>query len=152
MKPRLTEEDEQSKDLQRLQVLQNDMIRLINGKRRSQHTNMKELRAEMKMMSVNQMTVYHVLLETFNIKNHGSVESIRQKLTAPEAGPDERQTRSRTRGDLIPQTKPNGKCMRLSYIAPLIWNKLPEHIQKSKTSNQFKFLIKKWIWDGNIPS
>ena len=88
LKPRLTEEDEQSKDLQRLQVLQNDMIRLINGKRRSQHTNMKELRAEMKMMSVNQMTVYHALLETFNIKNHGSVESIRQKLTAPEAGPD----------------------------------------------------------------
>ena len=50
LKPRLSDEDELSKDLNRLQVLQNDMLRVIIGKRRSQHVNMKELREEMRIM------------------------------------------------------------------------------------------------------
>ena len=69
----MTEEDKVSRDLSRLQVLQNDMFCLIRGKRRSQHINMKDLKEEMKIKSVNQMATYHVLIETYDIRNHGTV-------------------------------------------------------------------------------
>merc|ERR1712126_179008 len=119
------------------------MLRLIRGKRRAQHTNMKDLRTEIKMMSVNQMAVYHVLIETYNILNFGSVERIRQKIAAPQVDANERQTRSVTRGDLKLQTKPSGKCMRFSYTAPLLWKRLPDPIRNSKTPSQFKSLVKR---------
>ena len=63
-RPRLDEEEPEGKDMHKLQVLQNDMIRVINNLKRSQHVNMKILRRDMGMMSVNQLTVYHVALET----------------------------------------------------------------------------------------
>lgn len=141
-----------SKDLNRLQVLQNDMLRVIIGKRRSQHVNMKELREEMRIMSVNQMAAYHVLIETYNILNYGSVEKIRQKIIATQPETNERQTRSCTRGDLKLQKKPSGRCMRFSYTAPLLWNKMPEMIRNTKIPEQFKFLVKLWIREGNIPA
>ena len=100
-------------------------------------------------MSVNQMAAYHVLIETFNIIHFGSVEKIRQKILAPEIEPDERQTRSSTRGDLKLQVKLNKKCMRFSYTAPLLWNMVPLSIRNTTSPN--KFLVKRWIWDGNIP-
>ena len=48
--------------MKRLQVLQNDMLRLINGHTRAEHINMKELRARTKSMSVNQLSVYHIVM------------------------------------------------------------------------------------------
>ena len=102
-------------------------------------------------MSVNQMAAYHVLIETFNIIHFGSVEKIRQKILAPEIEPDERQTRSSTRGDLKLQVKLNKKCMRFSYTAPLLWNMVPLSTRNTTSPNKFKFLVKRWIWDGNIP-
>ena len=90
LKPRLSEEDKLSKDLNRLQVLQNDIIRLITENRREQHVNMKELRKEMKIMSVNKMVAYHVLIETFNVLNFGSVGKIKQKITKTQSAASER--------------------------------------------------------------
>ena len=53
-KPRLADEDPMCKSQDALQVLHNDMLRLIAGHRRSDRTNMKELRSKFNMMSVNQ--------------------------------------------------------------------------------------------------
>ena len=46
-----------------LQVLQNNMLRLIHGLRISNRVNMLELRTEIKIMSVNQMSIYHTIME-----------------------------------------------------------------------------------------
>ena len=152
LKPRLSDEDELSKDMSRLQILQNDMLRTIIGKRRKQHVHMKNLREEMRIMSVNQMAAYHVLIETYNILNCGSVDKIKEKIISTQPETNERQTRSSTRGDLKFQKKPSGKGMRFSYTAPLLWNKLPEMIRNTRIPEQFKFLVKLWIWEGNIPA
>ena len=87
----------------------------------------------MKIMSVNQMAAYHILIETFNIIHFGSVKKIRRKIISSEPEPSERQTRSHTRGDLKVQKKPGGKSMRFSYYAPLLWNKMPQSIRTTKT-------------------
>ena len=48
------------------------MIRVLNGKTRGDHTNMKKLREELKIMSVNELSVYHAGMEMFNIINNAS--------------------------------------------------------------------------------
>ena len=62
-----------------LQVLQNDMLRLILGLKQKDHINMQQVREKIKMFSVNQMAIYHSLLETYNIKRKSSSEQIKLK-------------------------------------------------------------------------
>ena len=46
-----------------LQTMQNNMLRVIHGLRMVQCVNMQRLREKIKMMSVNQMAVYHTIME-----------------------------------------------------------------------------------------
>ena len=50
-----------------LQTMRNNMKRVIHGLRMVQCVNMQRLREKIKMMSVNQMAVYHTIMEVFNI-------------------------------------------------------------------------------------
>ena len=63
--PVFEEEDLKSKKLPKntniLQTLQNHMIRVIYGTKRQNHINMKNIREKIKMMSVNQMAIYHTI-------------------------------------------------------------------------------------------
>ena len=63
----------------KLQVIQNNMLRTIFNYKMGDKTNMERLRNSIKMFSVNQMVCYHVLLEAFNIINDGSSENIQKK-------------------------------------------------------------------------
>ena len=42
-----------------LQILQNDMLRLILGLKQKDHINMQQVREKIKMFSVNQMAIYY---------------------------------------------------------------------------------------------
>ena len=64
-----------------LQVLQNDMIRVIFGLRRQDHVNLQQLREKVKLMSVNQLCIYHTLLEAYNIMRYSASEQIQTKWT-----------------------------------------------------------------------
>jgi hypothetical protein len=55
------------------------MIRIIHGLRISDRVNMLELQTKIKMMSVNQMTIYHTIMEVFNILYNYSSEQINKK-------------------------------------------------------------------------
>ena len=61
-----------------LQTLQNKMIRIIFGLNRNQHINMQNFREKIHMMSVNQMAIYHTLLETYNILWNSASDQIRK--------------------------------------------------------------------------
>ena len=67
-------------ETEKLQTLQNSMLRTIYGLPPSQHTNMKKLRLSLKMMSINQMSVYHTLIETYNVIRNSSSEHLKEKL------------------------------------------------------------------------
>ena len=64
----------------KLQVIQNDMIRLLMGKSRRNHTNMEKARHQRKIMSVNQLSCYHVAIEMYNIINHKSSDSLHKEM------------------------------------------------------------------------
>ena len=65
------------KDTSILQVLQNIMIRLICDLKKNQHVNMQKVRENIKMFSVNQMAVYHTLLESYNVIKNSTSEQIK---------------------------------------------------------------------------
>ena len=71
LNPIFEEEDLKMKKLSenatKLQVLQNDMLRVILGIDIRKHVNMKKVRENIKMMSINQLSCYHTLLEAYNM-------------------------------------------------------------------------------------
>ena len=100
------------------------------------------------MMSVNQMAIYHTLLETFNVMMKDSSEQLKNKWqhTTGEAYGLRRKDNS----DLKVPDKPLVSCTGFSYHAPKLFNQLPTMIKKITNPDSFKEEIKNWIWD-NIP-
>ena len=81
LKPVYDEEDLKCRKLPQntnvLQTLQNSMIRVIYGLKIQNRVNMKYVREKIKMMSVNQIAVYHTLLEAYNVMSHLSSKQIK---------------------------------------------------------------------------
>ena len=108
---------------------------------------MKSLREKMNIMSVNQMCVYHVALEMFNIVVNSSAERIKEKFTFQEN--PSYQLRNRNNGEVKVPVKPSKPYF--SNSGPKLFNSLPEDIRKNKSPKSFKVQLKNWIWE-NIPS
>ena len=140
---------EQSLDpnIQKLQVIQNDYIRVICNYNRADHVVMKTAREKLRMMSVNQLNIYHVALEMFNIMVKASAERVQKKFTLQENS--SYSLRNRENGTVKVPEKPSK--LYFSYTGPKLFNFLPEEIRKTTDPDSFKVLLKKWIWD-NIPS
>ena len=147
-KPRLTDTDEFCTIQEKLQVCQNDMIRLLFGHKRSDRINMQKLREKMGILSVNQLACYHILLETFNILNKNSSPQIEDKIKPK--GKSHYHTRSSERKDLNVMNKPKKNCIGFTYISAKLWNMLPVQIRDQKSPEPFKAAIKSWI-PSNIP-
>ena len=130
-----------------LQTLQNTMIRVIYGLKKSQHVNMEKLINKIKMMSVNQMAVYHTILETFNIIKKSSSDQMNVKYKHK----DHHSKRSTAKNDLKVPDKANKKCTGFSYCGAKLYNMLPVNIKETENPTNFKFMVKAWIW-SNIPS
>ena len=125
-----------------------DMLRILNGKTRSDHTNMQTLREELKVMSVNQLSIYHVAIEMFNIVNNASSEPLQRKMKLEPRG---YQLRSLEDGKVKVPEKGKKSCQGFSYNGPKLWNHLPGHIRKTTIRDIFKEKVKDYIWE-EIPS
>ena len=100
-------------------------------------------------MSVNQMSIYHTILETYNITRNSASEQIHTKWTNRKES--KYSLRSITNHDLKVPEKPKSKCLGFSYFGAKIFNKLPITIREIEDSTKFKDMTKEWIWK-NIPS
>ena len=67
------------KNTSTLQILQNNMIRVIFGLDKKHHINMEHMRTKLKMMSINQMAIYHTLLEAHNVMRNSASGQIKSK-------------------------------------------------------------------------
>ena len=101
------------------------------------------------MMSVNQLAIYHTLLEAFNVVNNSSSEQIRAKWQHTSGG--SYPLRRTSNNDLRVPDKPLVSCTGFSYNAPRLFNMLPVEIKRIEESSLFKEEVKDWIWN-QIPS
>ena len=109
---------------------------------------MQKLREELKIMSVNQLSCYHVAMEMYNVINHSSSDLL-QEIFKIEQG--RYQLRCLEDGKVKVPEKGKKSCTGFSYIGPKMWNYLPSHIRKTNIREIFKEKIKDWIWE-EIPS
>ena len=144
-RPRITEEDSSCKSQEAIQVLQNDMLRMVAGYKRSDRINMRELREKFRMMSVNQLACYHILMECRNIILKNASKQVKDKML-PTNQKSGYELRSEKRGDLKVLTNPKKSCQSFSYFATKLWNLLPEDIRSKTKPLQFKTAIKPWIF------
>ena len=135
-------------NITKLQVIQNDMMRLLVGKSRSSHTNMEKLRKESNMFSVNQLSVYHTAIEMFNIINYKSSVPLYEEMKMVNRGYS---LRGLEDGKVIVPEKGKKSCIGFHYMGPKLWNFLPGHIRKTSMKNIFKEKLKDFIWE-QIPS
>ena len=87
------------------------------------------------MMSVNQIAVYHILLEAYNVMSHLSSVQIHMKWTIIEK---KYALRSITNKDLKVPEKPKLKCMGFTYNGAKLYKMLPPQMRETKDSNTFK--------------
>ena len=123
-------------------------MRLLIGKDRKSHTNMEKLRNELGMMSVNQLSVYHVAIEMFNIINNKSSESLHEEMKMESRGYG---LRGLEEGKVRVPEKGKKYCNGFHYMGPKLWNFLPKHIRKTTIRSIFKEKLKDFIWES-IPS
>ena len=135
-------------NITKLQIVQNDMLRLLVNKKRDSHTKMERLRNELKMMSVNQLSCYHTAIEMFNIITNNSSASLHEEMIQVPKGYSLRGLQD---GTVIVPGKGKKSCTGFHYMGPKLWNSLPSHIRKTTKRNIFKEKVKDFIWE-NIPS
>ena len=146
-KPRLYN-DPMCGEQDKLQVIQNKMFRLLTGTKIEDKVRVEKLAKDLNQMSMNQMSCYHILVETYNIINFETSMKIRNKLL-PNNPHSTRLT--------VPLFKKDS-CRSFSYYAAKLWNLLPLEIRSNgmpksgldkraedSRLNSFKTEIKKWI-------
>ena len=125
------------------------MIRVIFGLKKEKHTKMVKVCVKFKIMSVNQISVYHTLLESYNIIRNSSTEPTKCKWT--DSSEKKYFIRSITNNDLRVPEKPIKKSQGFTYNAAKLFNMLPIHLRETQNPTTFKSVTEAWIWD-NIPS
>ena len=110
---------------------------------------MKKVRTKYKLMSVNQLSLYHTILEVYNVINKSSSDQLKEKFM-PEK-PRAYTLRSQTEEKVKVPTKPTTKCTGFSYLGPKVWNHLPMEVRMIKTDEAFKEAVKDWIWETIPP-
>ena len=132
-----------SADTKELQVVQNTMIRVIRGLKQADHINMKKVRKQINMLSVNQMSVYHTVMEVFNITNRTASEQLQNKLIRHEGRHSDR---SAANNELYVPKKARINCTGFSYLGPKLYNMLTTDVKSAKSIEDFKNKLMGWIW------
>lgn len=135
-------------EMKRLQVLQNELMRLIVGKRKKDCVSVKTLLEMTGYMSVNQMAVTHTLSEVFNVINNDMNPGLKDTWTEIKSQATMK-TRFQEKENLnIVRFKKSG-LEGFQQRGPVAWNSLPEDIRNTKSKETFKRKVKKWI--VNVP-
>ena len=86
--------------------------------------------SKIKMMSVYQIAVYHILLEAYNVMRHSSSEQTHKKWT--NIGGKKYSLRNITNNDLKVPEKPKLKCLGFTYSRAKLFNMLPLQMREPK--------------------
>ena len=148
---RLTESDPVRSDMHKLHVAHNEMIRTIYSKRKKDKVNMKTLRKEHNIQSINQMTCQAIATElrkAFHYDTLPKASDSIQKICHQNVN-----TRSSSLGLLrTPKCRLSSTLNSFPQKAIKIWNLLPQTLRMPEVKEDtFKSEVKKWINTANIP-
>ena len=134
LRPKLRQNDEGNKTLRELTVLQNDMLRVITGKKLSDQATIQSLREKTRAMSVNQICVYHIMIETFGIVNLNSSTVLKKMLTKKQPGKQGAVLRSAHNEKSLHIPLNEGRNNPFNFYAASAWNQFHswKHLREEK--------------------
>ena len=94
------------------------------------------------------MSIYHTIMEVFNIIHNKSSEQISNKYSHHGRHSLRKNTNNFIR---VPELHEHRNCTGFTYCGAKIFNSLPIKTRETQDRNSFKTLVKKWIWD-EVPS
>ena len=145
-KVRLTGQDPENEDLREIQLVQNKLLRSLNGTKLRDKISTKQLLSKFDMMSVNQLNAQVKLLEIWKALNMDNYPLQVRQQNVPAMGAV---TRASQRGRPVEIGKTNlTKCTSISD-AVRIWNQAPDVITEAKTLYGAKKSIK--IFAKSLP-
>ena len=92
-------------------------------------------------MSVNQLSVYHIVMEMYNVIWRNSSTQLKRKMQKIEDPNETKQLRPRLKIPL----RPSSRCCGFSFIGPKIWNQTPIQIREETDPSIFKKELKEWV-------
>jgi len=122
---RLRDTDIRSSVINNLQKIQNDMLRIITSKQRRDHERIADMLADTKMLSINQLAAYSILLETWRAKT-SAIPHLSSLLTYGRS--DERTLRSDTTKNASASS-----CEPFAMCAAQLWNLTSERFKDTKS-------------------
>jgi hypothetical protein len=143
-KVRYTEQDPKNGDMAKLQVIQNEMMRLILGFRRSDKVSVRQMLQTTGFHSVNQLIAQHSLVELFNVIHLDTNPMLRQRFIKEDAK-KRYDTRSNAMAVLDVPIMKKEKLVGFPTQSAHLWNMLPCKIRMTTEKNTFKANVKKWI-------
>ena len=112
------------------------MIRLILGVKRVNRNNVSHVREKLKMMSVNQMTANHTLLETYNTMRNSASDQKRMKWL--ENREKKYSIRNFSKNKLTVPEKPISKCVGFTDHGAKLFKMLPKNLREIENPDTFK--------------
>ena len=136
---RLNGQDPENEDLKEIQLVQNKLLRSLNGTKLKDKISTKYLLSKIDMMSVNQLNAQVKLLEIWKALNLESYPLQVLQQTVPTLGVV---TRASLKGRPVEIGKTNlTKCTSVSD-AVRIWNQAPDSITEAQSLYAAKISIK----------
>ena len=129
-----------------LQRIQNTAARLVTLSRKSEHIT--PILRSLHWLPIHHRITFKVLLLTYKIL-HGQASKYLSDLISLRCSSSLRPLRSSSTLQLTlgPRTitRYGDRAFSVLVIAPILWNKLPAHIQNTHSLDQFKTLLKKHL-------
>ena len=135
-RPRISENDQSNGTLKQITKYQNDVMRIITGKKCRDKVSIKSLRKTTGTTSVNHLLCYHILMDMFNILKDTASATMKEMLTK-KLGNSNITTRSTTQNKVTAPVN-YGKKNDFAYYGATLWNLLPEHIRNAETAEQIR--------------
>ena len=135
-RPRISENDQSNGTLKQITKYQNDVMRIITGKKCRDKVSIESLRKTTGTTSVNHLLCYHILIDMFNILKDTASATMKEMLTK-KLGNSNITTRSTTQNKVTAPVN-YGKKNDFAYYGPTLWNLLPEHIRNAETAEQIR--------------
>ena len=140
---RFTEDEPVNTARKGIQVLLNNMMRIIKGCSLRDHVPVEEILRSLGLQSLNQMTAQSILLEGWKIMNNSS-PSLQHIMSIP-SNVINVETKSALRKDVrIPMVKTALAKESFSFTVAKLWNLAPLDLRNAKTKKSAKKEIKQF--------
>ena len=143
-KVRMENNETAKKELHATQLVQNKLIRFLNGKKISDRINTETLIKNIGMLSTNQLNAQIKITESWkaiNVKGY----PLNSKIAIPKINIEARMSRSIEQRMLKETAKSTGLQSSFIHDAIHIWNKIPEDIKMCNSIYSAKKAIKTFV-------